>query len=171
MHLRHKVELGFVAKLLFLLIIVAGSAAAVLLYEWNLRLTAATPDVRFIKWSDQTLYNSIDLPYNLYADMWTYDSNASYGIKNTHATASKTTYIYIYSINDTSKVYNVTVEVRSLLGTTLYAQATWQGGSLPTTKQSFNAVNNTAYTLRVWIKGASSVAAVLVTMRLEVRDE
>jgi len=142
-------------------------ATATLVYDWNVTLTASTPKVRFIKHSDQTLSNTIDLPYNVYADMWTQDSNATYGIKNTD-TSDHTVYLYIDTIDETSKVANVTIWIKSLDGTTNKATITWQGGSLPTTEQSFSAVASTTYMMTVWVKGAATVANVVVSLKMKV---
>jgi len=143
------------------------SATAVLIYEWQLSLTAATPKVRFYKWSDQSYADTVTLNYNLYANLWLYDDNAAYGIKNTDSSAH-TVYLYIDSISDPSKVENITVRI--LDGETEMAKVTWQGGGLPTSKVNFDAAANTAYTLEVWIKGASTVASVTVNLKMEVSE-
>jgi hypothetical protein len=145
-------------------------ATTTLMYDWNVTLTASTPKVRFIKHSDQTLSNTIDLPYNVYADMWTQDTNATYGIKNTDAGAAHTIYLYINAIDQTSKVANVTIWIKSLDGTTIKATITWQGGSLPTTEQSFSAVASTTYMMTVWVKGAATVANVVVSLKMKVAE-
>jgi hypothetical protein len=136
-------------------------------YVWTLTSTSTTPKVQFIKFSDETLYNTIDLHYDVYPDMWTQGSNATYGIRNTD-TSDHTVYLYIDAIDQTSKVANVTIWIKSLDGTTNKATITWQGGSLPTTEQSFSASANTKYMMKVWIKGASSALGELViSLRLK----
>lgn len=144
-------------------------ATTTLMYDWTITLTASTPKVRFYKWSDQTLSNTINLPYNIYPDMWTQDSNATYGIKNTD-TGDHTVFLYINTIDATTKVANVTVWIKSQDGVTQKAQITWQGGSLPTTEQSFNAVASTKYMMQIWVEGASSVAAVVVSLKMKVAE-
>jgi hypothetical protein len=154
--------------LLASLSVVAVGATMYLQVEWTIGLTAATPNVRFIKWSDLTLSNTIDLAYNLYADIWLQVSNdTTYGIKNTDAGDAHTVYLDIESISDEAKVYNVTVWIMSKDGVTEKAEMTWQGGSLPTAEQNFSAVANTEYIIKTWVKGASTVGAVTVTLKLK----
>jgi hypothetical protein len=145
-------------------------ATATLVYDWTATLTASTPKVQFIKHSDQNLYNTIDLPYNIYADMWTQDDNATYGIKNTDVSNPHTVYLYINSIDETAKVANVTIWVKTLDGVTTKAIITWEGGSLPTAEQSFSAEASTTYMLTVWVKGAATVANVLVSLKMKVAE-
>lgn len=165
---------AILALLLATLAVGAVYAATVLIYEWTLTLTGAIPDVRFIKWANSTLHNTVDLPYNIYADMWIYDANATYGIRNTNATLSKTVDIYINTISDTTKVANVTVQILTQDGDTVKATCTWATtGSLPTSKQSFTADPSTNYIIRVWVKGSTNVVAtdsVTVGMKLEVAE-
>lgn len=157
--------------MLFLLASLSIAAVGATMYlqvEWTMSLTAATPNVRFIKWSDSTLYNTIDLPYNIYADIWLQVSNdTTYGVKNTDESNPHTVYLDIESISDTAKVYNITVWVKSMDGNTIKATMTWQGGSLPTAEQSFSAVANTPYIISTWIKGASTVASITATLKLK----
>ena len=165
---------AILALLLATLAVGAVYAATVLIYEWTLTLTGAVPDVRFIRWSDSNLFNTVNLPYNIYADMWIYEANATYGISNTHATDAKTVDIYINTISDTTKVANVTVQILTQDGTTVKATCTWATtGSLPTSKQTFTADPSTNYIIRVWVKGSTSVVAtdsVTVGMKLEVAE-
>lgn len=148
----------------------SAMATTYLMYDWTLTLTASTPKVRFIKFSDETLYNTLDLPYNLYQDIWVQTDNCTYGIKNTDAGSAHTVYLYINSITQTSKVYNVTVWVKELDGSPTMATITWQGGGLPTTEQSFSAAADTKYMMTIWIKGASSVADTVVTLKMKVAE-
>lgn len=167
-------RLGFRKKLLLLLLstifcVSVVFATTTLVYDWTLTFTASTPKVRFYKWSDQTLHDTIDLPYNIYADLWAQDSNATHGIKNTD-TSNHTVYLYVDSINATTKVHNVTIWVQSKNASSTKATVTWQGGSLPTSEQSFTAVASTEYILKIWLKGASTVADVLVSLKMKVAE-
>lgn len=145
-------------------------AAVILYYDWTMTLTAAIPDVRFYKWSDGTQSNTIDLPYNIYADVWMVDDNATYGIKN-NAVSDKTVYLWVGSCSDPTKIANYTVQVMDETGSTL---CTWTTTDFSNTGES-NAVSwttgaNGIDTIKVQIKGASTVGGVSIELRLKTND-
>jgi hypothetical protein len=145
-------------------------AAMILYYDWTMTLTASVPDVRFYKWSDGTQSNTIDLPCNLYADVWLIVDNATCGIKN-NAALDKTVYLWVESCSDPTKIANYTVQILDDTGSTL---CTWTTTDFSNTGES-NAVSWTAGangidTIRVQIKGASSVTGVSIELRLKTSD-
>lgn len=142
-------------------------AAVILYYDWTMTLTASVPDVRFCKWSDSTQSNTASLPYNLYPDVWMIDDNATYGIKNS-AGSGKTVYLWVESCGDPTKIANYTVQIIDETGSTL---CTWTTTDFSNTGES-NAVSWTAGangidTIKVMIKGASTVANISVELRLK----
>ncbi len=163
--------LGPLTLLQLLIFSIASTAlgVAMLYYEWTMTLTAAVPDVRFYRWSDGTQVNTIDLPYNIYADMWIIDDNATYGIKNNGASA-KTVYLWIHSCSDPTKIANYTVQILDETGSVL---TTWTTTNFNNIGED-NAVSWTADvngikidTIKVLIKGASTVAGVTIELRLK----
>lgn len=147
-------------------------AAAYLYYEWQISLTAATPQVRFFKWSDESLYNTITLSCNVYADAWVKDDNATHGIKNTGSTA-KTTYIWFESITGGSNVANVTIFVRNETGTQLcYITTDGSSNIGEASAQSWNcdAQGIKTDTLKIWVKGASAVGAVTINLGMKTSE-
>ena len=128
-------------------------------YDFGLNASGAGMNVRFIHWSDGTFSNTISLDYNIYADVTTYDSNATYGIANTAGKAI-TVSVRIGSITNTGKVANVTLTILSQDGTQQVARMSWTGGdALPTADQTFTATAQTDYLIQISIRGASSVVA------------
>ncbi len=128
-------------------------------YDFGLNASGAGMNVRFVHWSDGTFSNTVSLNYNIYADVTTYDSNATYGIANTAGKAI-TVILRIGSITNTGKVANVTLTILSQDGTQQVAKMSWTGGdALPTPDQTFIAAAQTDYLLQVSIRGASSVVA------------
>ncbi len=128
-------------------------------YEVGLSASGANTNVKFIHWPDGTLSNRISLNYDVYADVTTYDSNATYGIANT-ATKQITIWIRVESISNTAELANLTLTILSQDGTQQMARISWTGGnSIPTPLQSFTTNPQTNYLIQVSIKGASSVAA------------
>ena len=145
-------------------------AAVILYYDWTMNLTASVPDVRFYKWSDSTQSNTLGLPYNIYADVWMIDDNATYGIKN-NAGSGKTVYLWVESCSDSSKIANYTVQILEDTGSTL---CTWTTTDFSNTGEG-NAVSWTAGasgvdTIKVMIKGASTVAGVSIQLRLKTSE-
>jgi hypothetical protein len=128
-------------------------------YEFGLNASGANTNVKFIHWSDGAVSNTISLSYNIYADVTTYDSNATYGITNT-ATKPLTIGLRVESISNVGKVANVTLTILSQDGTQQMARVSWtSGNTLPTPQQSFTANAKTNYLIQVSIKGASAVIA------------
>ncbi len=130
-------------------------------YDFGLDGSGAGMNVRFVHWSDGTFSNTVSLNYNIYADVTTYDSNATYGIANTN-TAGKavTVNVRIESITNPGKVTNVTLTILSQDGTQQMARMSWTGGdALPTPDQTFIATAQTSYLIRISLKGSSSVVA------------
>jgi hypothetical protein len=126
-------------------------------YAFGLNASGAGTSIKFIHWSDGTVYNTISLSYNIYADVTTYDANATYGITNT-ATKPLIIGLRMGSISNNGKVANVTLTILSQDGTQLMARVTWSAGNtLPTSQQSFTASAKTNYVIQVSIKGASAV--------------
>ncbi len=150
-------------------------AAAFLYYDWSVTMTGATPQVRFIDWDTGTLYNTIDLTYNIYADLWLVDDNATYGIKNTGTTA-KTVYLWVDSCNATNWFSNFTIQILNETGTVL---ATWTTTDFSNIGEA-NAISWTADangiktdTIKVMFKGSSDVVVgnvVRVTLKLKTAE-
>jgi hypothetical protein len=127
-------------------------------YEFGLSASGASTSVKFIHWADGTLSNTISLSYDVYADVTTYDSNATYGIANT-ATRQITLSVRIESISNPALMTNLTLAILSQNGNQQLARTSWTGGNaIPTPPQSFTANPQTNYLIQVSIKGASSVA-------------
>lgn len=142
-------------------------ATAILYYDWTMNLTASTPDVRFYKWSDGTQYNTLTQSYNFYADIWMIDDNATHGIKN-NAASTKTVYLWVESCSDPTKIANYTVQILDETGT---PQCTWTTTDFSNTGEA-NAVSWTigadeVDTIKVMIKGASTIANVTIELRLK----
>lgn len=140
--------------------------AVMLHYDWTLNLTASVPDVRFYKWSDSTQSNTLTLPYNIYADVWTIDDNATYGIKN-NAGSAKTVYLTIDSYSSTSEIANLTIQILEDTGLVLCTFTTDMGSY---SEVSWTAGANGVDTIKVMIKGASTVANVNIGLRLRTSE-
>lgn len=132
---------------------------------------AQTPNVQFIKWSDQTLYNTVTLTHDIYKGIFFIDDNATYGIRNT-STNNQTVWIYINSINDTAKIENATFRVFTQNGATFKNSTSWKtGDSLPAPKQSFTALPTTSYLMEFWIKGTSDATGTInLKLNIEALD-
>jgi len=129
------------------------------IYEFGLSASGANANVKFIHWADGTLSNTISLSYDVYADVTTFDSNATYGIANT-ATKQVTIGIRVASISNTAELANLTLSILSQDATQQMARIAWTGGNaLPTPLQTFTVSPQTNYLIQVSIKGASSVVA------------
>lgn len=153
-----------------LLVLSASSAvlaATLLYYDWTMNLTASVPDVRFYRWSDGTQTNTLTLPFNLYAEVWTVDDNATHGISN-NAASDKTVYLWVESCSDPTKIANYTVQILDQTGSIL---TTWTTTDFSNTGES-NAVSWTAKangidTIKVMVKGASTVSTLSIELRLK----
>jgi L-rhamnose isomerase len=148
----------------------AAFGAVVLYYDWTMNLTASVPDVRFYNWNDSTQSNTINLPYNLYADIWTVDDNATYGIKN-NAVSEKIVHFWVESCSDPTRIANYTVQI---LNGTSSVLCTWTTTDFSNAGES-NAVSwtadaNSIDTIKVMIKGASAVANVTIELRLKTSE-
>ncbi len=169
MHLFKRKVLGPVTLLHLLLFctISAALGATILYYEWTMTLTASVPDVRFYKWSDGTQSNTLNFPCNLYADVWMIDDNATYGIKN-NAVSDKTVYLWVESCNDPTKIANYTVQILNDTGSSLCTWTTTDFSNVGEVNAvSWTASANGIDTIKVMIKGASTVAGVSVELRLK----
>lgn len=165
---KHSVKL--INVLLLLVVIMVVSAATVFLwYEWTVTLTTGTPEVRFIKWSDQTQYNTIDITHTVFPSATSIETNCSYGIKNNNSTHSKTVYLWVESCNDTSKIANFTIKILNATGETL---VTWTTSDWSNLGENY-AVNwilnaNTIHTIYLLVDGSSSASgAIQVALRLK----
>jgi hypothetical protein len=128
-------------------------------YEFGLSTLGASSNVKFIHWADETFSNTISLNYNMYADVTTYDANATYGITNL-ANKLISISVRIESISNSGKVANLTLTIFSQDGTQQMTRISWAGGnSVPTSPQTFNANPQTSYVIQVSLKGADSVTA------------
>lgn len=149
-------------------------AVAYLYFDWSITLTPSVPQVQFYRWSDQTNATTIDLPYNIYADAWVKDDNATYGVRNWNTTASKTVYIWFESITGDSYLTNATVLVIDEDGSTELARITTDGTTNlgESNAQSWTASNaDTGIdTLRIWIEGAGTVGAVTANLGMKTLD-
>lgn len=153
--------------LLLLSIISAVFGATILYYEWTMTLTASLPDVRFYRWSDGTQSNTLNLPFNLYADVWMIDDNTTYGIKN-NALSDKTVYLWIESCDDPTRIANYTVQILNVNGSTLCTWTTTDFSNMGEVNAvSWTASANGIDTIKIMIKGASTVAGVSVELRLK----
>lgn len=142
-------------------------AAVLLYYDWTMTLTASVPEVRFYKWSDGTQSNTIDLPYNLYADVWMIDDNATYGIKN-NAASNKTVYLWVESCTDAANIANYTVQILDQTGSTLCTWTTTDFSNIgESNAESWTADASGINTIKIIIKGASTVAGVSIELRLK----
>jgi len=154
----------------FTAVVSVVSAAVILYYDWTMTLTGSVPDVRFYKWSDSTQVNTLDLPYNIYADVWTVDDNATYGIKN-NAGSVKNVSLWVESCSDPSKIANYTVQILEDTGSVL---CTWTTTDFSNTGEANNvgwtAGANGIDTIKVMIKGASTVAGVSIELRLKTSE-
>jgi len=148
-------------------------ASAMLYYDWTVTMTGAKPLVVFYKWADGTNATTIDLTYNIYANLWLIDDNATYGVKN-GATVSKTIYMWADSCNATTWFANYTVQI---LDTSGAVQATWTTTDFSSvgesTAVSWSQPAGTIYTIKVLFKGSSSVvvgSAARVNMKLKTAE-
>jgi hypothetical protein len=149
-----------------------GAAAYYFIYSAStINFTAVTPDIQFYRWSDEATRNNITLTYNFAANVTTYDTNATWGIRNSGA-SNKTVENWIQSISNTAKVANVTIQILTQNGATIMNTTSWVTGdpAPPTALKSWTAVNGTNYMLRIWCKGATSVATITVTLGLQTTE-
>lgn len=168
----HMKRRSLLALLLIPSLIGVAFASAFLYYDWSMTLTAATPQVRFMKWSDQTLTNTIALSSNVYADAWVKNDNDTYGIKNTGATP-KTCSVWFSSIVGGSYVANITIVVTNQTGTTLATLTTNGATNIGEGyAQSFTSDANgiKTDTLKIWVKGAGSVGSVTVNLGMKTNE-
>ena len=141
--------------------------AVLLYYDWTMNLTASVPDVRFYKWSDSTQTNTLSLSYNIYADIWMIDNNATYGIKN-NAVSGKTVYLWVESCSDPSKIANYTVQILDETGSKLCTWTTTDFLNIgETSAVSWIAGAGGIDSIKVMIKGASTVANVSIELKLK----
>ncbi len=149
-----------------------------LYYDWTVTMTGAVPVIQFYRWADGANATTIELTYNVYADLWVIDDNATWGIKN-WGTTSKTVYLWVYSTNMTTPTdwfANFTVQILNETGVVL---ATWTTTDFTNIGEE-NAVSWTADvngikidTIKVLFKGGSGVAvgeAVKVNLKLKVEE-
>jgi hypothetical protein len=144
--------------------------AVLLNYDWTMTLTASVPDVRFYRWSDATQSNTVDLQYNFYADVWVIDENATHGVIN-NAASSKTIDLWVGSCSDPTRVANYTLQILSGAGSTLCTWTTTDFSNIGESNAvSWTADANAIYTVKVMIKGASTIAGVSIQLRLGTTD-
>ena len=165
---------ALISLLLIFMLIGVVSAAVYLYFEWQISLTPAVPEVQFYRWSDQTNATTIDLPYNIYADAWVKDDNATYGIRNWNTTASQTVYVWFESVTGASYVANATVFVIDEDGSTELAKITTDGASNlgEGNAQSWTASHTDTGidTLRIWVQGESTVGAVTINLGMKTAE-
>jgi hypothetical protein len=154
-------------------------AAPLLYYDWTVTMTGASPKIFFHKWATPfTNATTIDLTYNVYADLWLIDTNATYGIMN-NDTAPKTVYMWVESTNMTTPTdwfANFTVQIRNETGDVLQTWTTTDFASLGEgTQVSWTADANGIKidTIKVLFKGGSDVVvgeAVKVSLKLKTAE-
>jgi len=146
-------------------------AAAMLYLYWSTTMVGSEPDVRFYKWSDGTLSNTVSMSYNIYADAWVVDRNATYGIKNTNGAASKVVYLWVESVTDTSMFANYTLRILSPNGSEMCKWTTTNfanvGGDSSAISWTANA--NTVYTIYLMYKGSSTAGSGSSTVNLRLK--
>ncbi len=127
-------------------------------YEFGLSAMGANTSVEFIHWIDGSHSNTISLSYDVYSDVTTYDSNATYGVRN-NAIRQITVSVRVESMSNTAELANLTLTILSQDGVQQMARISWASGSaIPTPFQTFTASPQTNYIIQVSIKGASSIA-------------
>lgn len=142
--------------------------AVVLHYHWDMYLNAATPPVRFYKWSDGSEYGTITLTYNYYVDVMTIDENASYGIRNS-GVSDKNVYLWVESACPyPSAIEDFAIRILNHTGEQL---TIWWTEDFLNVGES-NAVNWTAEaggidTIKVTMKGAYLGVTYYLTLRLK----
>jgi hypothetical protein len=154
-----------ILHLLGLSLIATAFGSVLLYYNWTINLTASTPDVRFYKWSDGTQANTIDLSYNIYADIWTIDYNATYGIKN-NAASAKTVYLWWDSCSDPDSIANFTVQISDGTGL-LLTLTTTDFAMYSEYLYYWTAGAGGIDTISIMIKGASTVNSVSIGLHLK----
>ena len=155
-----------ILHLLVLSLIATAFGSVLLYYDWTINLTASTPDVRFYKWSDGTQANTIGLSYNIYADIWTMDYNATYGIKN-NAASDKTVYLWWDSCSDPDSIANLTVQIIDEIGFPLLTLTTTDFSMYSEFLYNWTAGAGGIDTIKIMIKGASTVNSVSIGLRLK----
>jgi hypothetical protein len=155
-----------ILHLLVLCLVATALGSVLLYYDWTINLTAATPDIRFYKWSDGTQANTIDLSYNIYADVWMIDYNTTYGIKN-NAVSDKTVYLWWDSCSDPESIANFTVQIIDETGFPLLTYSTIDFSTYSEFLYYWTAGAGGIDTIKVMIKGASTVSSVSIGLRLK----
>ena len=165
MQMKRKTMLLLVVFLTAALLTASAYAYFFIYLPSTIQYTVVTPDVQYYRWSDGYKQNNITLTYNFAANVTTYDANATWGIRNSGASA-KTVYNWIDSISDTSKISNITIQILTQNGGTVKATLQWKSGdpAPPTTEQSWTADAGTNYMLRIWCTGATSVADIEIKL-------
>jgi len=160
------------AALLALFGFVTTVAAVILYYNWSMTMTGSTPEVRFYRWSDNALTNTLSMSYNIYADAWVVDSNATYGIKNTNEVASKTVYLWVESVMDASKFANYTVRILNPNGSEVCKWTTINFANVGESNAiSWTASPNTVYTIYVMYMGSSTAGSGSSTVNLRLKTQ
>jgi len=159
------------AALLSLFAFVTAVAAVVIYYELPMTMTGSTLDVKFHKWNDGTLWNTVSMSYNIYADAWVVDRNATYGIKNI-GIASKTVFLWVESVTDSSKFANYTVRILGASGSEMCKWTTTDFANVGEGNAvSWTANPNTVYTIYVLYKGSSTAGSDSSTVNLKLKTQ
>ncbi len=160
----------YLSALLALFGIAAVTAAiATFYYDWFMSMDSATPEVQFYSWSDGALSSSVDLSYNIYADAWVVDSNATWGIKNGGA-APKAVYLWVESVTDSSKFGNYTVIILDPNENEMCRWTTTNFANVgESNAASWTASPNIVYTISVMYLGSSTASSGASTINLRLK--
>lgn len=159
MKISFRKSLKLIALLISSLLIATVSAIAYVTLSWTATTTvAASPTVCFVQWSaPSTKINTFDYTVNIFPSVKTIDENITHGIWNWDS-AAHTVSMRIYSIsNQTGNIQSITTYVKTLDGVTTKITVSFtDGGSLPTTYQSFTADATTYYLIWIEISAKSN---------------
>ena len=173
MKINYKKNLKFVTLLISALLIATVSAAAYVTLTWTTTATVGTyPKVCFFAWSAPTTkLNTFNYAVDIFPSIKTINVNITYGIWSWDS-PGQTVSMRISSItNQATNIQNVTTYVKDATNTTKITVQFIDGGSLPTTWQSFSASATTKYTLwtEIEAKSTASVSSV-ITYELKVEN-
>lgn len=157
--------------LIFLLLIVAGTVAAVanIIYQFSVDITVDQyPKVTFWDWSTGQKTNTFTYSVTIFPDIKTTDENITHGIFCDDA-SDHTCYLRTSNVATSENIAILNITIYDSSGTVFTKEWT-DFSSLPTDWESFTAGANKKYA--IWIEitgasGASGTSAITIDMKIE----
>jgi hypothetical protein len=174
MKINFRKSLKLIILLMSSLLIATASAVAYVTLQWTTTATKQDyPKVCFVQWSAPTTkLNTFDYAVNIFPSVKTVDENITHGIWNWDSSSHSVSMRISSITNQATNIQSITTYVKTMDGVTTKITVSFtDGGSLPTTYQTFTADAITYYLIWTEITAKSGATeSSVITYELKVEN-